>query len=379
MRFTFSIITAFIILMACKSEKKDETISLQTEISQNPIKYAKGFTIKHYKTHKEITVTSPWPKSQKSFKYLLINEGQAIPKHNASDIIIQLPINKIIVMSTTNIPALEYLGVDNKLVGFPNTRLISSEKTRARIDNGEIRDLNNDLEMNMELLLDLKPELVIGFSVNGKNKKLDQIEKFGIPVVLDGAWTEAKPLGRAEWIKFIAAFFDKSEEANKIFNEIELNYLETKKLVAQIKEKPMVFSGSMFKDIWYVPGGKSFVAKFLEDANTNYIWKHDDTNGSLQLNFENVLEKASQADLWIGVGLFENKLQMQEQNLGYTYFDAFKTNNVYSYTNKIGVNGGLLYYELGPLRPDIILKDLIDIAHPGLLNNYENYFFKKLN
>lgn len=379
MRFVFSIITAFIILVACKNKIKDKSFSVQTEISKNPIKYAKGFTIKHYKTHKEITITSPWPKSKESFKYLLIDEGQAVPEHNASDIVIQLPINKIVVMSTTNIPALEYLGVDEKLVGFPNTRLISSKKTRARIDNGEIKDLNNALEMNMELLLDLKPDLVVGFSVNGGNKKLDQIQKFGIPLVLDGAWTETDPLGRAEWIKFIAAFFNKREEANKIFNDIEFNYLETKKLVAQIEKKPTVFSGVMFKDIWYVPGGKSFVAKFLEDAKTNYIWKNDNSNGSLQLNFENVLEKANRAKLWIGVGLFENKLQMQEQNLGYTYFNAFKTNNIYNYTNKMGLNGGFLYFELGPLRPDIILKDLIDIAHPGLLDNYENYFFKKLN
>ncbi len=379
MRFIFVLATCLFVFLSCKNNESPNKEAFKTEIYKEPIKYAKGFTINYYKTHKEITVTSPWPNSKKTFKYLLIYEGQAVPKHNAQDIIIKLPINKIVVMSTTNIPALEYLKIDDKLMGFPNTRLISSEKTRIRVDNGEIKDLNNALEMNMELLLDLKPELVIGFAVNGNNKKLDQIKKFGIPLVLDGAWTENEPLGRAEWIKFIAAFFNKNEEANKIFNTIESNYLETKNIVAHITKKPTVFSGSMFKDIWYVPGGKSFVAKFLEDAKTNYIWKNNNDTGSLKLNFENVLEKANQAKLWIGVGLFENKLQMQEQNLGYTYFNAFKTNNIYSYTNKIGKTGGLLYYELGPLRPDIILKDLITIAHPGLLNNYENYFFKKLN
>ena len=123
-------------------------------------------------------------------------------------------------VSTTNIPALEYLGVDSSLIGFPNTKYICSKKTRARVDNGEIKELGNDLELNIELLLELNPDLVIGFSVNGINKKLDQIERLGIPVVLDGAWTEQHPLGRAEWIKFIAAFYNKENEANSLFSKI---------------------------------------------------------------------------------------------------------------------------------------------------------------
>ncbi|WP_298534812.1 ABC transporter substrate-binding protein [uncultured Algibacter sp.] len=376
-----STVLFFICFLALTSCKQDKSKPKQTEanVKKEVLKYATGFAINYYKTHTEIIVTSPWPKSEDTYRYLLVEKGQTIPKHNETDIIIQLPINKIVVMSTTNIPTLEYLDIDDKLVGFPNTRFISSEKTRARIDNGEIKDLNNDLKINIELLLELQPELVIGFSVNGNDKKLDQIETFGIPVVLDGAWTEAHPLGRAEWIKFVGAFFNKKEEANRIFNDIESNYLKAAQIALKVNKKPTVFSGSMIKDVWYVPGGKSFVAKFLEDANTNYLWKENNSNGSLQLNFENVLEKANKAELWLGVGLFENKKQMQDQHKGYTYFDAFKNNNIYSYTNKIGPEGGLLYYELGPLRPDIILKDIINISHPNLLSDYENFFFKRLD
>ncbi len=375
---TLLVIVSFFTITSCKKEKASNALPVATRAEKDVLKYAKGFSIVNHKNYKEIIVTSPWPKSEDTYHYILVDEGQTVPEHNESDIIIKLPIHKIVVMSTTNIPALEYLGIDDKLVGFPNTRFISSEKTRQRIDNGEIKDLNNDLDINMELLLDLQPELVIGFSVNGNDKKLDQIEKFGIPVVLDGAWTEEHPLGRAEWIKFIGAFFNKEKEADSIFNNIETNYLEAKEMVLKVEQKPTVFSGSMIKDVWYVPGGKSFVAKFLEDANTNYLWKDSDANGSLQLNFENVLEKAQNADLWISAGLFEDKEQMQNQHKGYTYFNAYKTNNIYSYTNKIGPNGGLLYYELGPLRPDIVLKDIIDIAHPELLVDYENFFFKRL-
>lgn len=378
MRFTLLILFSLLYFTSCKKAKENKETFPSVAIKKEHLKYAKGFSILYHDNYKEVIVTSPWPKSQDTYRYILLEKGQKAPKTNGKSTTIQLPLNKIVVMSTTNIPSLEYLGIDNKLVGFPNTRFISSEKTRTRIEKGEIKDLNNDLELNMELLLDLQPDLVIGFSVNGNNKVLDQIEKFQIPVVLDGAWTEEHPLGRAEWIKFIAAFFNKQKEADSIFNTVETSYLNAKQLALKVKEKPVVFSGSMFKDVWNIPGGKSFVAKYLYDANTNYLWKDNDANGSLQLNFENVLEKAHNAELWIGAGSFENKAQMQDQHKGYSYFDAFKKNNIYTYTNKVGPEGGLLFYELGPLRPDLILKDIINIAHPGILNKYQNFFFKRL-
>jgi iron complex transport system substrate-binding protein len=378
MRFLFLFAFCFILFTSCKEEKRNKAFKAPKIVNTLDIKYAKGFSITHFDSHTEIIVTSPWPKSEDTYKYILINKNQQIPEHSNTDIIIKLPIERVVVMSTTNIPALEYLKIEDKLVGFPSTKFISSEKTRTLIDKGVIKDLNNDLNLNMELLITLQPELVIGFSVNGNNKTLDQIEKFGIPTVLDGAWTEQHPLGRAEWIKFIAAFFDKQDKADSVFNSIETNYLKAKQMALKVNEKPLVFSGSLFKDVWNVPGGKSFVAKYLEDANTNYLWKDNDANGSLQLNFENVLEKAHKAKLWIGAGAFETKLQMKNQHKGYSYFDAFKNNNIYTYTNKVGPEGGLLYYELGPLRPDIILKDIINIAHPELFSDYENFFFKRL-
>ncbi|MEM9680114.1 MAG: ABC transporter substrate-binding protein, partial [Bacteroidota bacterium] len=41
--------------------------------------------------------------------------------------------------------------------------------------------------------------------------------------------------------------------------------------------------------------------------------------------------------------------------------------------------GGVLYYELGVARPDLVLKDLIKISHPELLEGYTPYFFKPLD
>ena len=99
---------------------------------------------------------------------------------------------------------------------------------------------------------------------------------------------------------------------------------------------------------------------------------------ALALSFETVLEKAQNADFWIGPSQFCSLKEMQNNNPHYSQFKAFQTKNVYSFAVKKGEKGGLLYYELAPNRPDLVLKDLIKILHPECLPNHQLYFFQKL-
>jgi iron complex transport system substrate-binding protein len=69
---------------------------------------------------------------------------------------------------------------------------------------------------------------------------------------------------------------------------------------------------------------------------------------------------------------------MIESNSHYEQFDSFKNKNVYSFSTKKGKTGGVIYYELAPNRPDLVLKDMLKIVHPELLPNYQLYFFEKL-
>ncbi len=56
----------------------------------------------------------------------------------------------------------------------------------------------------------------------------------------------------------------------------------------------------------------------------------------------------------------------------------FRNKEVLGHTSKKGATGGVLYYEFGTARPDLVLKDIIKICHPELLEDYQPYFFKPL-
>ncbi len=274
---------------------------------------------------------------------------------------------------------IELLEKENTLIGFPHAKYISSKKIRKLIDNGHIKELGKENSINTEILLEIHPELVVGFSTGKTNKTYNAIEQAGIPVILNADWLEETPLGRAEWIKFFGTLYNENKKADSIFTSIESNYLQAKEIAKKATTQPTILSGAiMSKDIWNLPTGKSFVAQFLADANLNYLWKESKGRGSLSLSFESVFEKGKNADFWISPGYFSSKKQLLESNQHYAEFKAFKNDKIYSPTIKKGKTGGAIYFELAPTRPDLVLKDIIKITHPELLPNYKLVFFEKL-
>ncbi len=364
-----TLILIFVGLASCKQETKPNNQKIN-EGTKTVLKYAKGFSITNFESYKVVEIKNPWPNAEESFTYILSNNK------NEADII--NPVEKIVVTSTTHIPALELLGVEQTLVGFPSSDYISSEKTRERVNNGLVRELGKNEGINTEVLLELNPDVVIGYGIDGNNKTFETIQKANIPVIYNGDWIEASALAKAEWIKFFGALYNKGAVADSIFNTIETNYLEAKKVALEAKTKPTILCGAMHKDVWYLPNGTSPEAQFLKDANVDYLWSETTGKGSLALSFESVFEKAKDAELWLSPSYYTSMEAIEKANTHYTKFEAFKNNKVFSFSNTTGATGGVLYYELGTARPDLVLKDIIKICHPELLENYTPYFFKPL-
>ncbi|QYJ68185.1 ABC transporter substrate-binding protein [Flavobacterium litorale] len=369
----FTIVLAFV---CCKQEAKQQTTA--SAKVNNTVKYANGLKIYRYKGYSVVKVTNPWPNAEAGFTYVLQQENAVIPDSLRNYTTLQVPIQTVVVTSTTHIPSLEMLGVENSLVGFPGTRYISSEKTRARIDAGEIREVGANEKLNEEVMIDLSPDAVVGFSISGDNNAMTTLEKSGAKVLYNGDWTEQSPLGKAEWIKFFGELYGLQEKADSVFKKIETDYNSVKSLAKNTTTNPTVLSGAMYQDHWYLPQGGSWGALFIKDAHGNYLWNDSDGTGSHTLSYETVLDKAQNAEYWIGPAQFASLQEMTDSNPHYAQFKAFQNKEVYSFASKTGATGGVIYYELAPNRPDLVLKDLVKILHPEMLPDYELHFFEQL-
>ena len=361
-------------LMQCKKEVNQQ----KNNIPKNEIQYAKGFSILNHEGYSVITVSNPWPKANKSYTYILKEKNGIVPDSLNQFPVILVPIKNIVVTSTTHIPSLEMLGVEKTLVGFPNLNYISSEKVRALIDAKKVKELGANQALNTEVLIDLQPDVIIGYGLDNNNPTLDNLQKNGLKVLLNGDWNEQSPLGKAEWIKFFGAVYGKQELANSLFSKIEKDYLQTLEIAKRGTSHPTILAGDMYEDKWYLPQGTSWGCQLLKEAQGNYLWAETTGTGSLSLSFETVLVKGKNANLWITSGQFGSLQEMLDANPHYAQFKAFQNKNVFSFSGRKGKTGGVLYYELAPNRPDIVLKDIVKILHPELLTGYKPFFFEKL-
>ncbi|EHO07117.1 ABC transporter substrate-binding protein [Myroides odoratimimus] len=370
----FLVTTVFI---SCKKESNTDTSS---NAKVNVIEYAQGLSIEAHEQYSVVNVKQAWVGADKSFKYVLYKGGkQEIPDSLKALPSIKVPVQSIVVTSTTHLPSLVVLEEEKSLKGFPGLNYVSSPSIRKLINDSQIKEVGQNEQLNTELLLDLNPSVIVAFAMDGSNQALQLIEKSGIPVVYNGDWVEQTPLGKAEWIKLFGALYGKEKEAKIFFDKIVQDYKEAQALVKDAKNNPTVMSGAMYQDVWYTPQGQSWMAIYFKDAKSDYLWKETEGTGSLSLSLEVVLDKAIDASFWINPAQYETLQQLVDANPHYAKFNAFKNKNVYSFSPRKGETGGSLFYELGPTRPDLVLKDLIYILHPEIsIPNYQPVFFEQL-
>ncbi len=366
---------SFIFLVGCKNDNENKPHSRTVD---NQITYAKGFELYDYESFKILKITQPWPGATTDTEYVLANQPTHVPDSLSQLTFIQTPVQSIVVTSTTHIPSLVSLAVTKSLKAFPGLDYISSPTVRQLIDANQIQEIASGDGVNFELTIDVSPQVVVANGGNDSFAKYQQLSNAGIPVIYNGDWVEYSPLGKAEWIKFFGALYDKDEKASEIFNEVADTYQKVQKIAQHVQHKPLVFSGAMYQDVWYAPQGDSWTAQLIKDAGAKYLWENEQGTGSLSMAFEQVLADAQMAEYWIGPAQFTAYSEMSAANIHYQQFDAFQHKNIYTYSAKKGATGGLIFYEEATNRPDLLLKDYVKILHPDLMTAHKLYFLSPL-
>lgn len=375
-KYQIFILILFSLLISChKYQKKEETYINNT----STIKYAQTFDIQDFDGYKKLTIFSRYKGDTIGESFYLVSKNKAIPTTLKDKKIIRTPIEKIIVTSTTHIPMLELIDAEKSIVGFPHLQHISSQKTRNLIDKKQIKELGSTEQLNIESIISLKPELVVGFNIDALSTSLNPIKKIGIPVITNSDWLENKPLGRAEWVKFFGVLYEKDSLAKAQFESIESKYLTVQKQIKKQNNTPKtVLSGALFQDVWYVPAGDSYMANLFKDAGCKYLWADTSGNGSLPLSIESVLSKAGDVDFWIAPGIFTTKAALLKDSPHYQHIKAFQENNMYAFSKSRHNNKSVLFYELAAARPDLVLEDFYHIFHNTDSLPKNLHFFQKV-
>lgn len=348
---------------------------------QVAIRYAKGFTIRYSGPYKFVSIMSPFDKSVDTVRYVLVPRGTPAPKGYAASQVIDIPLRSIIAMSSMHVGLAEFLGAEDLIVGLGNLKYVSSPKVIQRIDAGKVREVGRDQTVNDEQVITMQPDLLM--AMGSPTARLDHyrtIRGAGVPVLINSEWVETTPLGRAEWVKLLAALLNKETLVNQKFAKVEQEYNRLAALTKPVASKPTIISGMNSKDAWFVPDGDSYMTRFFLDAGGKYPWVNRRATGSLPLNFEAVYPFALTADYWLNVGMMsvDSKQSVLAKDVRYADFKAFKTGRLYSYTKRVNSRGSNDFWESGAVNPHLVLADLIRILHPDLLPKHQLVYYQQL-
>ncbi len=370
--FSFSILF-FVGCSTSTLEKTDDNHQVLKEVELN---YAKGFSIRKGDDFQLITLKNTWKGENTTYQYVLYKNEK--PKGYDNATFIKIPIKSIVCFSLTHLAFIDKLGELNSIKGLSGCDYVSNKMVIDKIKNNEIKEIGSSQLINYEFLIDLKPDLIMTFGIDETaTNQLNKFKTLGLNVVLNSEYMENHPLGKAEWIKFVAAFYDKDSLAEFIYNDIEADYNKLIALTKNSKTKPSVFVGMPWNGAWYLAGGKSFQAQLFNDAGANYLWADNKETTSFIIDKEVIIEKALNADYWINLNAFNSVDEVTNVDAKLKAFKSVKTGNMYNNNLKINTANGNDYWESGVINPHVVLADLIKIFHPNLIE-HELVYYKRL-
>ena len=376
-KFWFLFFLLIIIIQATSCSQKNNTESISGLFDnysdkelKSLVKFADGFDVFEVENIKKLVIYNPQNTEDILATYYLADSAYFHDFPSSSELI-ETPLDSVAVFSATQLNAFSKLSILDKVIAISESEYIRNPIVKELHNSGQLIELAGNGNFYLERTLEVNPRIIFYSPYNMAQKHpLAATEITMIPFF---DFMESDPLGRAEWIKFTALFFGKEKEADKIFDTIVSKYNEYKELALGAIRKPTVFSDKYYSGQWFVSGGKSYIAQLFNDAGADYLWKDNQSTGSVNLDFEVVYNKAHNADFWRIVGTYEDGFsydKLAAENELYNHFKAFKDKNVIFCDSKRSS-----YFETGTLEPHLLLADLIHAFHPELLVGYKAKYY----
>ena len=371
--FFLTLWVTVLLLSACGG--KNSTASGSAQGDTIPLHYSSNLSLIDYEDYIVAQLRNPWDTAKILHTYVLVDKNQPLPQEMPQGTLVSTPLSKAVIYSSVHCSLLKDFGALNSIGGVCDLKYIKLPEIEEGCRNGTIADVGDGMNPNIEKIIDLHPDAIL-LSPFENSGGYGRVEKLNVPIIECADYMETSSLGRAEWMRFYGLLFGKKTEADAMFAAVERNYKDLQELVKPISFAPSVMCDLKTSSTWYTPGGNSTIAKLYSDAGANYIFREDTHSGSLPYPFEVIFEKGQQTDFWLiryNQPVDKTYGELEKEFAPYAGFRAFKERNIYGCnTNRVP------FYEETPFHPDWLLKDLIKIFHPSLLEGYELRYYNKL-
>ena len=361
-------------LASCVYNKKTSLEAFKQDV-YTP-EYATGFKILGAKNAQStlIQVSNPWQGAKNVTMSYFISRNGELPPTGFTGPTIPAGAQRIVCMSSSYIAMLDAVGQVDRIVAVSGINYLANPYILAHKDS--IKDMGP--EMNYELLLGLKPDVVLLYGIgDAQTAVTDKLKELAIPYMYVGEYLEESPLGKAEWLVALSELTDSRDKGIDVFREIPKRYQALKDLTASVEQRPTVMFNTPWNDSWVMPSTQSYMVQLVTDAGADYIYKENTSNSSAPIGLETAYGLIQKADYWINVGTASTLDELKNMNPKFADAKSVRDKTVYNNNLRITATGGNDYWESAVVRPDVVLRDLIHIFHPELISD-STYYYRHL-
>jgi iron complex transport system substrate-binding protein len=342
---------------------------------------ASRFSLEEKQGYTKLTVRDPWQNSRGTeMVWCLLPHGEAVPEGFAEEQVIRIPVRRMICMSVTHIAMLRALDATDILIGISGPDLVYDSLILGDISRGRVPDVGYEGNLNKELIVSLKPDLLMVYGVAAPSPgQTGRLPAMGVKVLYNADYLEDHPLARCEWIRLFGILTGREAMADSIYRGVSEAYRDLTDMVrSSVHNRPEVLLGSPWEDVWYVSPANSYTGRLITDAGGHYLFSDLTKPNSVPFSVEAVFERATKADIWINPGTAESLAGIASADHRMTLLPVYSSGAVWNNRKRMTPAGGNDYWESAVIRPDLLLRDLVSIIHPELLPQHRQYYYMRL-
>ena len=332
-----------------------------------PLRYAQKFTVEYAgESYKRITISG-------DRVYLVVAEGAAVPDGVPDGVtVLQQPLDQIYLVAAAAMDFFDKLNAIDRITLSGKKEAdwyITSAKDAMQ--KGSMLYAGKYSEPDYELILSEGCDIAVeNTMIYHSPAVLEQLERLGIPVLVETSSYEPQPLGRMEWIKLYGALLDKEDEAEALFDA------KMDSLSGVLEQEPAGKTVAFFyitsNGAVNVRKSTDYVAKSITMAGGEYISfddsAEDNAQSTVNIQMESFYHGAVDADVLIYNSIVDGELHTIDELVALdpllADFKAVKNGNVWCLTKNF-------YQE------SLELSDLILDVH-GALNDSPDGEFRFL-
>ena len=273
--------------------------------------YAQSFAVDYTQEgYKRITIDQA--------AYLVVPELDPVPEGTPEDVVIlQQPLENIYLQATAAMDCFRQLGaMDAITLSGTDTSGWYIPEARQAMEEGRILYAGKYSAPDYELIQSKHCGLAITSTMIYHNPEVkEQLERLGVPVLVERSSYESHPLGRMEWVKLYGVLFGREEEARAYYDG-QLARLEPV-LERENTGKTVAFFAVNANGMVTVRKPGDYIAKAIDLAGGVYALKElggeENALSTMNIQMESFYDMAKDADILIYNSAIESALETLDQ------------------------------------------------------------------